>query len=226
MPKTAQSRGMLRIMARSSFFPARSHHWAVNAGGAISLVVKPNACHAVAGWRRTVFGVSERRAVSAGGFNRSSHRCRSRPDPQTPLRERQKDLVAERMRDGYRRLNVLLRRERREINHMAQSRAGRPPGTHAASSIMEETMMQHAGLDASVRENAICVVGAHALRDRRAGRIGRRASRGGARKATSFDRVHARFARPGTTVVQGHFADADDRDALTSPYLRGRALTG
>lgn len=61
--------------------------------------------------------VSERRAVEAGGFNRSSHRYRSRRDPQAPLRGRLKKLAEARVRYGCRRLHVLLRREGWDINH-------------------------------------------------------------------------------------------------------------
>jgi putative transposase len=71
----------------------------------------------VAAWFQAAFGVSERRAVATGGFNRSSHRYRSRRDPQTPLRERLKDLAKARVRYGYRRLHVLLCREGWEVNH-------------------------------------------------------------------------------------------------------------
>ena len=80
-------------------------------------MVRPSARRALAAWFQAAFGVSERRAVATGGFNRSSHRYRSRRDPQTPLRERLKDLAEARVRYGYRRLHVLLRREGWEINH-------------------------------------------------------------------------------------------------------------
>lgn len=71
----------------------------------------------MAGWFQAAFGVSERRALEAGGFNRSSHRYRSSRDPQAPLRSRLKELAESRVRYGYRRLHVLLRREGWEINH-------------------------------------------------------------------------------------------------------------
>ena len=50
---------------------------------------------------------------------RSVQRYRSRHDPQTALRMRLKDLAAVRVRYGYRRLHVLLRREGWAVNHMA-----------------------------------------------------------------------------------------------------------
>ena len=51
------------------------------------------------------------------GFGRSSQRYRSRGDPQVALRMRLKDLAASRVRYGYRRLHVLLRREGWAVNH-------------------------------------------------------------------------------------------------------------
>jgi putative transposase len=60
---------------------------------------------------RTACRVSERRACRVTGFHRSSQRYRSRRDPQVELRMRLKELAAARVRYGYRRLHVLLRRE-------------------------------------------------------------------------------------------------------------------
>ena len=57
------------------------------------------------------YGLSERRACRATGFARSTQRYRSVADPQTALRVRLRDLAAARVRYGYRRLWVLLRRE-------------------------------------------------------------------------------------------------------------------
>ena len=50
-------------------------------------------------------------------IQRSSHRYRSRRDPQDGLRLRLRDLAAVRPRYGYRRLHILLRREGMTINH-------------------------------------------------------------------------------------------------------------
>ena len=80
----------------------------------------------VVGWFRSVFGVSERRAVSATGFPRSSHRYRSRRDPQVSLRIRLKELAAARVRYGYRRLHMLLRREGWEADHKCTYRLYEP----------------------------------------------------------------------------------------------------
>jgi len=63
------------------------------------------------------FQVSERRACEVIGFGRSSHRYESQRDPQLFLRVRLKDLAQSRVRYGYRRLHILLRREGWRINH-------------------------------------------------------------------------------------------------------------
>ena len=60
--------------------------------------------------------MSERRVCGATGFARSSQRYRSTADPQDELRLRLKELAAARVRYGYRRLHVLLRREGWPIN--------------------------------------------------------------------------------------------------------------
>ena len=79
--------------------------------------MRPSARRDVVGLFQTVYQVSERRAVRATGFNGSSHRYRSRRDPQTALRLRLKELAMSRVRYGYRRLHVLLRREGWPVNH-------------------------------------------------------------------------------------------------------------
>ena len=63
------------------------------------------------------YAVSERRACRASGFGRASHRYKSRRDPQVALRMRLKELAETRVRYGYRRLHVLLRREGWQVNH-------------------------------------------------------------------------------------------------------------
>ena len=62
------------------------------------------------------YAIGERRACQATGFGRSSQRYRSRRDPQTELRLRLRDLAASRVRYGYRRLHILLRREGWPVN--------------------------------------------------------------------------------------------------------------
>jgi putative transposase len=63
------------------------------------------------------YRVSERCACRACGFSRASQRYRSMADPQDELRLRLKELAASRVRYGYRRLHVLLRREGWPVNH-------------------------------------------------------------------------------------------------------------
>jgi putative transposase len=80
-------------------------------------VVKPVVRREVVRHLQCAYGVGERRACSVTGFRRSSHRYRSRRDPQIELRVRLRDLAASRVRYGYRRLHVLLRREGWPVNH-------------------------------------------------------------------------------------------------------------
>ena len=80
-------------------------------------MVRPAVRRDVVGVLRGAYQVSERRACSAMGFGRSSQRYRSRRDPQVALRMRLRDLAAVRVRYGYRRLHVLLRREGWAVNH-------------------------------------------------------------------------------------------------------------
>lgn len=66
---------------------------------------------------QVVHGVSERRACEVLRMPRSSHRYRSMMDQRVALRIRLRDLAAGRVRYGYRRLCVLLRREGWDVNH-------------------------------------------------------------------------------------------------------------
>ncbi len=61
--------------------------------------------------------MSERRACFVLKFGRSTHRYQSIADGQAVLRMRLRDLATVRIRYGYRRLHVLLRREGWPINH-------------------------------------------------------------------------------------------------------------
>lgn len=79
--------------------------------------MKPAARREVVRHYQDVFAISERRACDAMGFGRTSHRYRSRRDPAVELRLRLKDLAESRVRYGYRRLHVLLRREGWPVNH-------------------------------------------------------------------------------------------------------------
>jgi putative transposase len=67
-------------------------------------VVKPVVRREVAGHLQRAYGISERRACSATGFQRCEERYRKRSDPQIELRLRLKELAAARVRYGYRRV--------------------------------------------------------------------------------------------------------------------------
>jgi putative transposase len=71
----------------------------------------------VAHYFQVGFRVSERRACRVVRIPRSSYRYRSVARDQTALRLRLRDLAASRVRYGYRRLHVLLRREGWRVNH-------------------------------------------------------------------------------------------------------------
>jgi putative transposase len=72
--------------------------------------------------------VSERRACRLAGVARSSYRYRSVAVDQTALRLRLRELAATRVRYGYRRLHILLRREGWRINHKRVYRLYREEG--------------------------------------------------------------------------------------------------
>jgi putative transposase len=90
--------------------------------------VKPAQKRAVVGFFRTGFRVSERRACRLAGVARSSYRYRTVAVDQTALRLRLRDLAATRVRYGYRRLHILLRREGWRVNHKRVYRLYREEG--------------------------------------------------------------------------------------------------
>jgi len=65
---------------------------------------------------RQAYRLSENRACGLMRITRWSNRYQSRRDPQTELRIRLRDLAAVRIRYGYRRLTVMLRREGWRVN--------------------------------------------------------------------------------------------------------------
>jgi putative transposase len=65
---------------------------------------------------REQYSMNESRACGLVGITRWINRYRSRRDSQADLRMRLKDLAGSRVRYGYRRLTVLLRREGRAVN--------------------------------------------------------------------------------------------------------------
>jgi putative transposase len=90
--------------------------------------VKPAQKRAVVRYFRVGFRVSERRACRVAGIPRSSCRYRSVAVDQTALRLRLRDLAATRVRYGYRRLYILLRREGWRVNHKRVYRLYREDG--------------------------------------------------------------------------------------------------
>jgi putative transposase len=91
-------------------------------------MVTPSRRRRVVEHLQAAYQVSERRACRATGFHRSSQRYRSRRDPQSELRLRLKELAGARVRYGYRRLHVLLRREGWPINAKRVHRLYREEG--------------------------------------------------------------------------------------------------
>jgi putative transposase len=70
----------------------------------------------LARWAQAAFEMSERRVSGLLPVQRATLRYHSRRDPQTALRMRLRELAASRVRFGYRRLTVLLRREGWAVN--------------------------------------------------------------------------------------------------------------
>jgi putative transposase len=79
-------------------------------------VVTPSCRRDVVTHLQTAYKVSERRACRAMSFSRASQRYASVATPQDELRQRLKELAQTRVRYGYRRLHVLLRREGWTVN--------------------------------------------------------------------------------------------------------------
>ena len=90
--------------------------------------MKPAQKRAAAHSFRVGFRVSERRACRVATVPRSRCRYRRGAADQTALRRRLRDLAAARVRDCYRRLHVLLRREGWRVNHKRVSRRYREEG--------------------------------------------------------------------------------------------------
>lgn len=79
-------------------------------------MVKPAAKRAMAAWAEKAYDKPERPICRLFRLARSTKRYAARKDPQTALRRRLRELAATRVRWGYRRLTVLLRREGWPVN--------------------------------------------------------------------------------------------------------------
>ncbi len=66
---------------------------------------------------RDAYRVAIRRACQVVSISESVYHYKSRRDPDTALRQRIKEIAATRMRYGYQRIHVLLRREGWLVNH-------------------------------------------------------------------------------------------------------------
>ncbi len=81
------------------------------AGDRPKKAVRPRHRRELGRWTQAAFVVSERRVSRLLPIQLATLRYRSRRDPQTALRMRLRELAANRVRFGYRRLTVLLKRE-------------------------------------------------------------------------------------------------------------------
>jgi putative transposase len=80
------------------------------------------------GYLQRVYRVSEIRSCKTLKIHRSSYRYKSRKDSEAFLRMRIRDIAASRVRYGYRRIHILLKREGWKINHKRVYRLYREEG--------------------------------------------------------------------------------------------------
>jgi putative transposase len=78
--------------------------------------VRPRARCTLAQWAQAAYGLSQRRAARLIPVRIQTLRYRLTRDPQDALRQRLRELAAVRVRFGYRRLTVLLKREGWRVN--------------------------------------------------------------------------------------------------------------
>lgn len=90
--------------------------------------VRADRARELVGYMQSSYGVSERRACDVFPTNRATVRYKSRRPDQAGLEMRIKELAATRVRYGYRRIHVLLRREGWQINHKKTRRIYRELG--------------------------------------------------------------------------------------------------
>ena len=79
--------------------------------------MKPARARKAVDYLRTSYRISIRRACRAFPLDRSTYHYRPRRPEQAPLRKRIRELAETRIRYGYRRIHVLLRREGWMVNH-------------------------------------------------------------------------------------------------------------
>ena len=89
-----------------------------------------------------VFRVSERKACRAIRFPRVTHRYSSTRDTQAFLKMRIKEIASVRIRYGYRRIYILLRREGWQINHKRVYRIYREEGLNLKNKSKRKTISQ------------------------------------------------------------------------------------
>ena len=111
-----ENRRLKQVVADLTLDKAMLQDVAILTGRGPPKVVTPSCRRDVVAHLEAAYRVSERCACRATGFPRSSQRYRSRAAPQGELRLRLKELAAARVRYGYRRLHVLLRREGWSVN--------------------------------------------------------------------------------------------------------------
>jgi len=83
----------------------------------VKKVLRPVRKRKIVEYLRITYDVSERRACRAVLCVRSTFRYKSVRDDQTPLRMRIREIAAARVRYGYRRIYIILRREGWKVNH-------------------------------------------------------------------------------------------------------------
>jgi putative transposase len=101
---------------------------------------------------REIYGISERRACLVLVVNRRSVRYRSVKIDVAPLRGRIREIAATRVRYGYRRIHVLLRREGWVVNHKRVCRIYREEGLsmrHRPPKRRRSAMVRHDRVQAS-----------------------------------------------------------------------------
>ena len=90
--------------------------------------VKPGCRRELVRYLQDQYRVSERRGCAALRFDRSSHRYRSIRDDQVFLRHRIREIASTRIRYGYRRIYLSLRRDGLIVNHKRVRRLYREEG--------------------------------------------------------------------------------------------------